>query len=197
MSHEPRLSLALEHEAIERALDALGQADRASMPPGFEERIAASSVSVLAAHAAAPTVGPVPSSEESSLRLRHPAGRVPRQAGQSRRRYAIAAGLGAIACATATWLALRGQSGPVQTPQDPVAQGAPAPDGSAIALNGPAIDTDSDTEFQAMLLASSLLGDGLDQELASISADAASLGLDLTDPVGGQWSDSEWSGESL
>ncbi len=198
MDHDPRQSLDDGEALVERGLDALGEHERASAPEGLEARVLAGSLAGLRAGACEVGTGMVAQDGgvDAPL-LRHAAGRAARRAGQSRRRIAIAAGLGAVACVTAAWLALRGATGggPIAPPDRAIAHDGGSP-GSISGATGAAPEN-ADVELEAMFLASSLLSGGMDEELASISAQAASVGLGLTDPVGSEWSESLMSGESL
>lgn len=189
MDLEPRLSRDHEQASAERAMDALGAAERADMPPGLEDRVFAST---------AGTIGGA---------VRHAGGRDSGRgwrsamgAGQRRGRVAVAAGLGAIVCLTAAWLALRGPNsgGGAQTP--PIAEAGRSD--AAPGLGTPSDVASIDLEVDAMFAASTLLGTGLDEEIALIGVEAASLGLDLADPItsdglGGGLRRGTWSGESL
>ncbi len=200
-TNELRPILDASDQRIEHALDTLGQAERDAAPASLEARAYGASIEALQAAAVA---GPV-TAESTPHAIRHPAGRTPAiagritpsaggtGAGQSRRRIAIAAGLGALACVTALWLALRdgsassNGSGPARR----LADSTPAAPTELIPASDP------DAELEAMFLASSLVSTGIDDEIESISASAASLGLSLTDPIGGEWSDPLWTGDSL
>lgn len=210
MEREPRLSLDADQERVERLLGALGDAERAAAPAGLEERVLSATAAALRDGAAS---GPASGGAGIERRvIRHGSDRRERVlnalgASQSRRRVAIAAGLGAMVCVAAAWLALRGPSGgPVDRGpgstgggERAIAQGpGDGASGGTSGVGGVSASAAIDAEVEAMLMASSLLGGGFDREIAAISVDAATLGLDLADPIGGGWSaETLWSGESL
>lgn len=195
-SHNPnhtddhRTSLDASDRRLERALDTLAQSERDAAPASLESSIYDATIATLRASITSP-----------AEHIHHDAGRharviariSPARASQSRFRFAIAAGLGAMVCAGALWLALSGTPSitPSTTPRL-------ADSSRTNNLGEPAISTiDPDAEVDAMFLASSLFTTGLDDEIDSISASAATLGVSLTDPMGTDWSDPLWSGESL
>ncbi|MCA9288583.1 MAG: hypothetical protein KDA05_08360 [Phycisphaerales bacterium] len=163
------------------SLDALGVAARAGSPRGLEERVAKATLPLLREGVESLGEGAsLVSGAGASEGVRHTGGRrvgSRRHARPGPRRLAIALGLGAVV-GVAAWLTLSlptGQSGPRVDPA-PIAS---APDAAA--------------EFEAMLAASSLIG-GFDDRLDELTLAAASVGLTLTDPLGGRL-DSE-SGDS-
>lgn len=180
-TNDPRPVLDDSDHRIERALDALGQSERDAAPTSLESRAFAASIESLRAANAPP----------GAIAGRIAPNAARGAASQSRRRFAIAAGLGAMVCAGGLWLALRGNS----------ASPSGFDTGPRVARSTPSQPADTglstDAELEAMLLASSMLATGMDDEIESISASAASLGLSLTDPIGDQWSDPLWTGESL
>ncbi len=200
MLHQPKKGHRAGHDAI--LLAAFCRAQAGESAADFGAGIGAAGLALAcrvdgARFDASVRAGALDRTEIEPRLLRHAAGRAARRAGQSRRRIAIAAGLGAVACVTAAWLALRGATGggPIAPPDRAIAHDGGSP-GSISGATGAAPEN-ADVELEAMFLASSLLSGGMDEELASISAQAASVGLGLTDPVGSEWSESLMSGESL
>ncbi|MEZ6234533.1 MAG: hypothetical protein R3B68_10125 [Phycisphaerales bacterium] len=167
------------------ALDTLGAAERAGSPRGLEERVASSTLPLL--RSGTGSIGEGASGgvgAGASEGVRHPGGRRDgprRHARPGPRRLAIALGLGAVV-GVAAWLTLGLPSGQSQPRVDPV----------PIAGGNDVVD-DAAAEFEAMLAASSLIG-GFDDRLDELTLATASVGLTLTDPLGGRL-DSE-SGDS-
>lgn len=174
------------------ALQALARAERGRATEGLESRVFGASVRALrasaVAHASSDDQGTIPFSTirhagREAQGVADTSGRA-RGAGHAGRRLAIAAGLGAMVCAAAAWLALRG--GPAAPGPDPRIAQAPSAGG-----------LDADADLDAMFLAARLLTGGIDEEIALIQAEAATLGLGLADPITAGWSDAFWAGESL
>ena len=174
---QPHLEVDPHASALSEALDALGAAERAGSPRGLEERVSAATVPLVRTHAEAVGEGMSGGAGAgASEGVRHPGGRrigSRRHARPGPRRLAIALGLGAVV-GVAAWLTLGLPSSQSQPHVDPgpIAGGTNAADDAA-------------AEFEAMLAASSLIG-GFDDRLDELTLATASLGLTLTDPLGGR-----------
>jgi hypothetical protein len=177
-----------EEARIERAIDSLGSRERDIAPAEIGDRVFAASVAALRDTRAG----------SARVSIRHPAATERARGGRARRArargLALIAGAAAIACGAVVWLAFRplaGDSGDPAGPGPALAGregGTEQGIGDDVARGPGHVASAHDSvheEVEALFAASTMLDTGLDDEIAAIRLDAASLGLDLADPLAG------------